>query len=161
GMGSIIGDMPGLVDLQITPTGASNYPAGTWLPDYLSWSLSARPSFLAHLKAGSITNIGVAQGSLLGDAFAPASQTRRVWVSGTTAATQWQNVFVYSLDPTLEPAYRGRYRVGAWLSLTPSIGAPVYCSADVSPGADRLAMASAAPIATLAPQVASGSPGGF
>jgi hypothetical protein len=161
GGGSFIGDIAGQAELAIVATtSATSYPAGSWRTDMVGWSLSARPSFTAHLRSASlISNFGNA--SLIGDKFSVSSQALRAWTTGSQAATSWQSLALFTLAPELEPAYRGLHRIFAWMSLSPSIAQPVFVSADVTPNSFAGALASAAPIATLAPQVASGTPGAW
>jgi hypothetical protein len=155
--GSILGDVPGIGELHIAPTAATGYPASgaNWQPDALMWSLAGRPSFTAHWPAGSIVRI--LAGTLTGQPFVPGSQALDIYASVTT----WQVAAQIQLATALEPAFRGRHRIFALARIGPSQLLPWYLSADVAPIGAGIALASAAPIATIAPAVASGAPGGY
>ena len=156
--GQIVGDVPGLGLIEIindVPVG-TNYPAGTWRVDFLAWSLGGGASYRAFWGAGStLTGDSVTFGtaSLAGDAFAPASQGRQIVASQNLAA--WKNAVRIDLTAALEPAYRSRFRFYTWAKLGPSQSLPWYVSGDVAAYTNQ-ALASSAPIATLAPAVASG-----
>jgi hypothetical protein len=158
--GSVLGDVPGLGNLLVNQQGAlpTNYPAGTWRVDFMGWSLGARPSFQAHWRAASFVTQDISTASLVGDKFAPASQGFQVVPSQNLGA--WKVAQKMTITNALEPAHRGRFRVFTWARLGPSQALPWYVSADVAAFGNQ-ALASAAPIATLAPDVASGSPGAY
>jgi hypothetical protein len=156
----LIGDVPGLGNLQISmpnPPG-TNYPAGTWRTDFMAWSLGARPSFQAFWSGASVQAQDIPLGSVVGDKFAPASQAMQLVPSQNLAA--WKYPLFLDIPQAFEPAYRGLHRLYVWARLGPSQALPWYLSADVS-AFTKQALASAAPIATLAPDVASGSPGAY
>lgn len=155
---SLIGDVPGLVELVVAPTTPTNYPGATWLSDAVVWSLGARASFQAHWPAASVASMIPA--SLAGDAFAAGSQALQVFPSPTQAG--WTQIAQVSIPASLEPAYRGRFRAFAWAKLTPSQALPWMLSMDVSEGVlGGAALASSQPVATLPPAVASGAPGAW
>jgi hypothetical protein len=156
----LIGDVAGLAKVRVTPYGGgpTEYPSGTWRPDAAFWSLSGRASFLAHLRGGSlIGGVGMAAPTIIGDQFAPASQSLEVVPS---AGAGWAQAAVYQVGPELEPAYRGRYRAFVWARLRPS-QPPWFISLDMANSLYDHALASAAPIATILPDVASGTPGAY
>jgi hypothetical protein len=161
--GSILGDVPGLGNLlvQLTNAPPTNYPAGTWGTDFMAWSLGARASFSAYLPAASFTSLGeFSAASLAGDKFAPASQGYQIVPSQNLANWKVVAYLQFGSLGQLSPAYRGRFRVFTWAKLGPSQPLPWYVSADVTEY-DNRALASVAPIATLAPAVASGNPGAY
>lgn len=162
---SVLGDVPGLAKVRVAPfePGPTQYAAGTWRPDAVFFSLSGRPSFLAHLRGASLAADSTVTPSnmptVLGDQFAPASQAYQVLPS---AGAGWEMEALYGISGTaLEPAYRGRHRAFVWARLLPS-QIPWYLSVDVVSGANpKRALASAAPVATIPPGTASGTPGGY
>jgi hypothetical protein len=156
----LIGDVPGLANFQISMVNppATNYPAGTWRTDFMAWSLGARPSFQAFWSGASVQSQDIPLGSTVGDKFAPASQAMQFVPSQNLAA--WKQAVLLDISQDIEPAYRGRHHLFVWARLGPSQALPWYLSADVAAFAKQ-ALASAAPIATLAPDVASGSPGAY
>jgi hypothetical protein len=154
---AILGDVPGLGRLLYIPTSATTYPAGNWSPDALFWSLSGRPSGIFFYSGASMTNVGAGAASVAGDAFAPGSQS--FVLTDVTNSAAWTQLAGAGLPSALEPAHRGRYRLLGLAKVIPSQALPWQFSADVGRTGD--ALGSAAPIATLAPAVASGSPGAW
>jgi hypothetical protein len=180
----IIGDVPGLAEVFIAPTSATAYGRNTQQTDAAFWSFSARPSFQAFWPAGSAIPTDVqfvfpgtqTCPTLVGDLYAPASQALRFIVStpsraGRPAGPAYGNVGAASMfaianwvvPPSLEPAYRGRHRIYAWMRLdTPTVvpNNPLLISADVVSGTyvgfgfDG-PLASAMPLATLPMSAAS------
>jgi hypothetical protein len=155
---SIIGDVPGLVDLLISATGATDYGGGT--PDGVLYSLAPRPSFIGFIPAASLTpqNVISAGGvapTLTGDAFAPGSQAWQVKVDGNI--TEWNSRLQAIIPTALEPAYRGRHRLFVYARLSPSNGVWDNLTADAVPhpsaigqnALNDLPLASAAPVATV------------
>lgn len=158
---SLIGDVPGLGEIKIVQFGApaTNYPAGTWRPDLLGWSFGGRANFTALWGGASLALADdISTGSTVGDVFAPASQGRQVVPSQNLGA--WKQAVGVNIGGGLEPAYRGRHRLFAWAKLGPSQHLPWYVTGDVTLS-PLTALASEAPIATLPPAVASGSPGAW
>jgi hypothetical protein len=93
--------------------------------------------------------------SLGGDKFAPASQAWVFTVASLgglfgTASQSWMNLVVSASTPgtTLEPAYRGRYRVFSFMRANPS-GAAFQTILDVGNSFVSPAMASGNQIATV------------
>jgi hypothetical protein len=167
--GSFIGDAPGLGELFIVPTTATSY-GPNMKTEMLAWSFSARPSFQAFWPAGSLIG-GLATffnypGTLIGDAFAPASQAIRT--VPTQINTTFAGMVAAAIPATLEPAYRGRFRLFAFARFGPSQAAPWLVTADAAAGSYAFTavgipggLASSNPIATLPVAVASnGSLGG-
>lgn len=152
----IIGDVPGPAEVFIAPTSATSYGA-VQKTDSVYWSLGAAPSFQAWWVAASALMVGSNTNwtpTLIGDKYAPASQavSYRLAVSMAT----WTNLTSWVIPPSLEPAYRGRFRAYSWVRYGPSVVANIYASMDVQAGTIvSRALASSAPIATVAPAVAS------
>lgn len=167
---SVIGDVPGAVHLRIKVDQATGfYGAGagaSYSANVLGFSFGGRasqPAFLHPASIGFSTLPTNAAASLMGEAFAPASQVYRVFGSPTTSFASWHPVFAFQIASTLEPAFRGRYRLFAWLRAHPSQALPYSFSADVDgllTSSPVNPLASAAPVASLAPMAASGAPVG-
>lgn len=123
----IVGDVMPLLHLAVQATSPSCYETyvGSWVHDYLAWSMAARPSFRSFWPAASLTAVGGA--SIFGDAKAPASQG--LIVVGTSV--DWKQFAVIDIAEGLEPAYRGAHRVYAWMSLAPSQSECVQVGVDV------------------------------
>jgi hypothetical protein len=140
---SLIGDIPALVELVALATGASSGGANpTYMFDAFAYGNAGRPSFSAQLAGGS----WVTAGTVIGDRYALGSQA--AGVPYPAAAAGWALKLSYPIPSALEPAYRGRYRAFALFSGHASV--PYQVSLDA--GLDTLAaLASAAPIATVAP----------
>jgi hypothetical protein len=166
----LIGDAPGLAELFIAPTTATFYPL-TGQVDAAFWSLGARPSFQAWWRAPSAiasSLSGLALPTLLGDPFAPASQTIRYLVASNTGVfgiPSWTNVANWIVPPALEPAYRGRFRAYAWMRLGQAAAGNAtmnfYASLDAQSGTTvTQALASSAPIATVPQAAPTGVTGG-
>lgn len=157
--GSIIGDAPGLAKIVVQPTVASIYPSGSWPADFLALAISHRASHQSLLRPASFAFLAGA--SLLGEAFAPASQAVRYAASQNQA--DWLQMTRYVIASALEPAYRGRFRAFGWFKLSPSQALPWRTSLDAVPEhlASFAALGSYAAVATIVPQVASGVPGAF
>jgi hypothetical protein len=156
----LIGDVPGLAEVFIAPTSATSYGLKQ-MTDAAFWSLGARPSFQAWWVAPSAIASGPNGDSiptLLGDKYAPGSQTVRFNVasSGLNRWDQWNIAARFVIPPSLEPAYRGRFRALAWARVAPSGALPWQVSIDITNGTSvTAALASAAPVATVPPAVAS------
>ena len=156
--GSVIGDAPGLARVIFQPTVASSIAAGSWMHDFIAWSVHSRASYLGLIQAASLGLFAGA--SLLNDGFAPASQAVRYAASQNQA--DWFQLTAYQLASALEPALRGRHRAFAWMRVEPSQALPWYVAIDTVPQINpSAALASAQPVATIAPAVASGTPGAF
>jgi hypothetical protein len=159
----IIGDVPGLAEIFIAPTSATGYGA-SMTTESVYWSLGARPSFQAFWPAGSAVALASDFSrkivpALVGDQYAPGSQSLRYPVGSNfwAAFVGWWPFAAWTVPPSLEPAYRGRFRAFAWAKLTPSQANPWRVSLDVQQGTyvsdlaffTGPAMASAAQVATL------------
>jgi len=156
--GSIIGDAPGLAKIAFQPTVASNIAAGSWMPDMVALGIHHRASNIGHYRAPSLALLAGA--SLLGDAFAPASQAIRYAASQNQAA--WFQLTSYDIASALEPAHRGRFHAFGWFRAEPSQGLPWYVSLDsVAQALPSAALGSWAAIASVPPAVASGTPGAY
>jgi hypothetical protein len=161
--GSVGGDWPGQAELLITPTaGPTTYGPASWYPDMLGWSLGGRPSHVGYWQAASLISVyGGTVASLIGDFAAPASQAL-AWNLGAAfinlgSLSYFAHLkFVTGSGPFLE----GRHRVYAYAKLTPSQLTTDYLAADLVYDSGA-ALASAQPLATLAPAVASGAPGAW
>jgi hypothetical protein len=157
---SIIGDAPGLTEITIAPSSPTSYPIGTWPLDMLAWSLGGRASFKSFWPAASLAS--AISGSLIGDLFAPASQAVGVFPAPTLGA--WTHVAFADIPASLEPAYRGRFRLFTWANLSASQANGWSMAADIMPAGNvGAALASSGRVATLAPdvrgaQVAAASP---
>jgi hypothetical protein len=154
GAGSIFGDVPGLAQVEITPTVATVYPSygtSTWVSDMIAWSLGARASFTARLHGGSLLGVAAwGTASIVGDQYATGSQAMEMAVGGRSTFGISGGFVIPS---ALEPAFRGRHHVFALVNIRPSQGFPVFMSADVAAAGEanppRIAMGSAAPVATI------------
>jgi hypothetical protein len=154
-----VGDVPAQARLTIAPTSGTTYGFGSWYIDTLSWSIHGQgASFKALWSAASITQVLTA--SLTADPFAISSQALETLGRGS-----WNLVAAVAFPGSLAPAYYGRFRVWALAKSFPSQLPPWYVTADAAPGGDlpNVAvgpLASAAPIATLYPAIASGGGSG-
>jgi hypothetical protein len=163
---SLIGDVPPLAHIVISPTVASSY-AG-FVPDMLAVSLGARPSFVPFIPAASLTGLTFGTipnrilPSLIGDAFAPGSQAwafSGTWNPGLGVAggiTNWGfALHTGSLIGTaLEPAYRGRFRIFGFMRNVSSQAAHIFSIADAQRyggGSQFNALASGNQLATVYP----------
>lgn len=153
---SVLGDVPGWAEIVLGATGATNYGAGTWVPDYIAWSLAGKASFSAYFPAASIAS--AINGTLTADIYAAGSQAVALYPSPTAAA--WQTIAIATIGSALEPAYRGRFRGFAYAKLGPSQALPWMLSLDAQPAPQAgAALASWQPVASVAPAVATGTPG--
>lgn len=163
---SVIGDVPPLAHLIISPTVASAYAPGIgsgYAPDMAAYSLGARPSFTPYANP-TYTGTGAAgvyTASLVADKYAPGGMARVLGGGGIPSI--WLNIADTGtwIASAIEPAYRGRFRVFAFGRFLASYGGlpPMQLIVD----ADRppptvgalnslfpLAMASSNQIATVA-----------
>lgn len=154
-----IGDVPGFGEITIQPTTPSQYAGGSWMPDFIAWSMSARPSFVAFWPAASLgLHASTSAASRAGDIYAPGSQALSVNASYFTQG--WWPFAVATIPAALEPAYRGHFRVfGYFACASQDGGYPVLV--DAMPALGEPAMGSYNSGASFAPPVASGTPGGF
>ena len=161
--GSVIGDVPGLAELLVNPTtGPTTFSPGSWYTDLVGWSIAGRASHQAFWQAASLAlTFGGTIASVIGDFAAPASQAVAInnsaALNGAGAFTHFVYVpFVTGSGPFLE----GRHRVFVWAKLTPSQNSGYQFYADLTYNRNA-ALASAQPVASLAPAVASGAPGAW
>lgn len=116
---SFIGDAPGLAELVVQPKMATAFGnTGTWLPDAVFWSLGGRASMTPWWSTASMTSVDLTS-SGTANAFAYGGSMMRIDVSPATAA--WTAGPRIIIPTSLEPAYRGRFRVFALARLNPSM----------------------------------------
>jgi hypothetical protein len=167
--GSVGGDWPGQAELTIVPTnGPTTYGPASWYPDMVAWSLVGRASHVGFWPAASLlTDLGGSQASLVGDFAAPGSQA--LLYTNTVAGPYdvfdgWTQMSFVRFNSATGPFISGRHRVFMWAHMAPSVNQVVTFSADLAyeyGGSSPQALASAQPIATFAPAIASGAPGAF
>lgn len=155
----LLGDVPGLGILRVTPTnGATTFAdGGSWYPDLIGWSLSSpSTTFESFIPAASLVGQVLGTGTVASIGYAPGGKSNQQidaledgWRIG------WTRAYTGGARVT------GRFHAFAWARLTPSQALPWYMSADLSGFQTEHALASAAPVATLAPAVASGAPGAY
>lgn len=156
---SVIGDAPGLAVVNIIPTVPSFYTGVEWFPDMVAWSLGGPSGFTHHLRPASLTAQALNAASLAGDVRSVSSQA----LVGVLAQTSgWRHRAFYTIPTSIGTFYRGRHRLYAWLKLVPSYGLPIQVAGDTAFSISDSSLASAGPVATLAPHVSSGiGTGGF
>lgn len=159
-LASVFGDAPADVRMVLTPTVSGQFPTGTWYPDLAAFSLvgasftpilgplnSGQPTVMAYGLPGSYVSDANLQG-LGGTAF----QISLSGLNGWSFAALW-----FNNDAVNSVRFYGRHRLFAWAKLTPSTGFPIQLVADAGNVSELgEAMASANPVATLAPAVGSG-----
>jgi hypothetical protein len=135
----IIGDVPGEGRIAINASVVAGYP-----PDFIAWSLAARPSFTTVIKVASTTWGGLATymptTNIYGFDGASGMQMNTWWNSGVWTLGGW-----HVIPAAMEPAYRGRFRVYAHARSSPApedLGLLVDTS-----NAIHAAMASSQPVA--------------
>jgi hypothetical protein len=143
---SVLGDVPALARLVIQPTSPTLYAVQTYRTDALAWSLGAKPSMLSFHSAASLT-AETMPATVLGDIYAPASQALQLRPS----AIGWEKVARLDITSSLEPAYRGDFRAFAWARALASAGMTYRLSIDAVSAGLGLPLASAQPLATIAP----------
>lgn len=172
GLATSMGDMPGYLRIILAATaGATRYPPGVWNMDAVAWAVTNNAAVSLEAQNGMATAVTLGGPTSVSsyDQFAPPVGG----AGGTTtnarifpqAASGWRPALTWlsGWDPRTENfgIYKaGRYRAYAWARLGPSQALPWMLSFDCVPNLLQ-AMASAAPIATLAPAVASGTPGAW
>jgi hypothetical protein len=159
---SVLGDVPGLSRLVISPTVATQWSPGAGEAimgaDVLAYSVAARPSFVGFWPAPSILYRTDHGGTLIGDANAIGSQA--VALKNPPLDGTWRQSA--RIVPGPEGAYRGRFRLFVLAKFdTPSGIGNMYAAADTAPqslvasianvGSAILmrSMGSAGPIATI------------
>lgn len=180
-LASTPGDYPALLRIRVSPVLATSFMAGgagVWQIDALGWTNFTDIPVAANERAGAFIGpavlflADVIPGTVIHDDYAPvsgeASQSIiRSFISTQGVASGWQRLvrgdpFESFMGPGDTRGWVGRFRLWAYMRLGPSQGQPWQITADVvNSDAVGHALASAAPIATLAPAVASGSPGGW
>lgn len=112
---SVVGDVPPLAHVTMSPTAASTYGVASikWGTDVVAYGLGAQPSFKPFIAPAQfeVSPPPLVTGSLAGDALAPASQAwvlagLGVGVGGPFLALDSAT----AIGSAIEPAYRGRYR---------------------------------------------------
>lgn len=183
---SLLGDVPPIAHVRITPTTASAYmPTGSWFADMAAWSLSGRPSFSAVFPASAFSFVASVPPwnpawapsqaflpTIAADVYAPGGQGWGVQMPvtppGSSAWTQLYSSLASAIPSALAPAYAGRFRVFAFAKMTPSC-LPWQLIVDAQRFQAGQALASANQIATWAQpawatslyMVATGLTGGF
>lgn len=161
---SMIGDIPGRARIVVSPTIATQYGAPTWMPDFVAWGMGVA-SFTPWQPAitGKFTTFTNPPGSVTGDQYAPASQAVILAMGTVASLGVFSKVAELAFSTFYDLSYRGRFRVFLLAQVGPSQAQPWRLSVDVNSGYSNAAraMASSAPLATLAPPVASGTPGAF
>jgi hypothetical protein len=131
---SVLGDVPGLSRLVISPTVATQWSPGAGEAvmglDVLAYSVAARPSFVGFWPAPSIlyrTDLG---GTLIGDANAIGSQA--IALKNPPLDGNWRQSA--RIVPGPEGAYRGRFRVFIVTKFDVASGiGNMYVAADTAP----------------------------
>jgi len=157
---SVIGDIPPLAHVMLVPTVASAYQTGPWLADMVGLSFGGWPSFqpfippasFAAISPSTTGNLSVVA-TLTADPFAPASQAIRhtmASMGGVFTGSVWLNTALGLIPTAIEPAYRGRFRVFAFLKVMPSWNTGIQTLVDtaVGPSSMQVAMASGNQIAS-------------
>lgn len=178
---SMPGDAPGYMRVIISPTtGAAGQlvAAGTWLMDSLAWAIDRRST--NYFGGDQVLPIGswfggtpVVATRIANDRFVPldpggASQSVRLFPAagqGWTPAVYFQSLLDITDPLQTDGQLQGRYRAFAYARVGPSMALPFLLSIDSdvprngAGGAAYGALASAAMVATVAPGVATGTPG--
>ena len=160
-LSSLVGDVPGEGRLVIQGTTASHgMAAGSWFPDFLSWWIGPSAGVRPWLGPSPISGFG-------GQSFPAGSEIANFGATGHRYYSGGVGSFVKlaGLDggdaPFWAPLLGGRYRLFAVARLTPSGAPPWQLTADLADELEITPLASNMQVATLAPAVASGSPGAY
>jgi hypothetical protein len=134
-------------------TNGTAYSPGTWFNDVLAWGFNTQASFKLNAEVGTWT---LSTGSYAADPFAPAASA---WqgVGMPAAPSVWNVLAEYTPVTTLNRSYYGRFHAFGFARLAGS-GPPVQLLLDTALRSPN-AMASGNPVATLAPEQASGGVG--
>jgi hypothetical protein len=146
---SFIGDAPGLAELSVQATAATNYPPGTWLADTALWSLGGQPSMQAWWPGASMLKAGATlAGDFIANNMVPGGTAIRIFTNGLGASfTIGANVLI---PTSLEPAYRGRFRVFLLAGNLASANSKfAFCVDSTSTYNAFAPLASAVPVATI------------
>lgn len=163
-LGSLPGDAPGQWQLQMMASiaGASVPGGGSWYPDYLAFGIArggSLPAFGNATAASAPYSLTGTYNNADGNALFAATTLMAYWIN--LATTSFQPAFRWGAALGNHP-YIGEHRLLAYMKLTPSQALPFQVTADVLDfELTGEPLASAAPVATLAPGVASGTPGGW
>lgn len=163
---SIIGDAPGLAQLvvQATAPPLASGPGGSYYLGYMAWSIAGHPS----LQKSPISSASSSTLTFVSDAYASGIAGPTVaqlgfpigtspgFFGGLNGAFPVPNYNLIVAGPTYA-VMRGRFRIYAWMKLTPTGAMPVQVSVDAYPDGIYHPLASANPIATVIPAVGSGA----
>lgn len=177
---SVLGEHGGYLRLTIRPRVATTWPVGSWVPDalgFVCWreqgNVGAEQGdhlLLGGNDGGFASGIGGTQMAnpmaIPGQNFLASVYCQRAYLPSWG---QWRQVRVNPRSQangfrTTDYGFSsGRNRLFGYFRLGPSQGMPWQLIADTAPyGAENIApLASAQPVATLAPAVASGDPGAW
>jgi hypothetical protein len=160
---SVIGDIPGFARIVVRsqPTVLPSGPPGSYMTDFLAWSIGGRPSLAAMIHGNGFQFSQIGNGTYVIDGWATAIGGPTVFNLMFPPAASWTAFGPspgYSALARIGPQASiavGRHRVYVFANLGPSGAVPIQMTADAEE-ANYQPLASANPIATVIPAAASG-----